>query len=47
MFITGLKTAQLYIKLSDVNSKIYSSNNFDVTFKVTDLISLIFRGGSS
>ena len=47
MFITGLKTAQLYIKLSDANSKIYNSNYFDFTFKATYLISQIFRGGSS
>ena len=39
MFITGLKTAQLYIKLSDANSKIYNSNYFDFTFKATYLIS--------
>ena len=39
MFITSLKTAQLYIKLSDANSKIYNSNYFDFTFKGTYLIS--------
>ena len=39
MFITGLKTAQLYIKLSDANSKIYNSNYFDFKFKATNLIS--------
>ena len=39
MFITSLKTAQLYIKLSDANSKMYNSNYFDFTFKATYLIS--------
>ena len=39
MFITSLKTAQLYIELSDANSKIYNSNYFDFTFKATYLIS--------